>query len=64
MLLQGIAITRAGNYLTKSHSKQTFFTVAIYLTADLIAERYIIIQVEPENLIGNANSSNIVPYLL
>lgn len=41
MLVEGIAAVRAGQYLSKSPAHR-FFVVAIYLTADLHAERYIL----------------------
>ena len=49
MLLQGVAVVRVGNYLMKSGSKRPFFIVAIYFTNMLVAERYIMIQVEPDD---------------
>ena len=44
MLLQAIATARAGQYLMKAGEQ--FFVVAIYLPANLIAERYIVAQTE------------------
>lgn len=41
MLVEGIAAVRAGRYLSKSDAPR-FFVVAIYLTANLHAERYIL----------------------
>ncbi|OJA12194.1 hypothetical protein AZE42_03936 [Rhizopogon vesiculosus] len=42
MLLQAIAVARAGQYLIRQGAQIQFFVVAIYLKANLIAERYII----------------------
>ena len=44
MLLQAIATAQAGQYLMKTGER--FFVVAIYLTANLTAERYIVAQTE------------------
>ncbi|OBZ65087.1 hypothetical protein A0H81_14925 [Grifola frondosa] len=46
MLLQAVAASRAGRYLLKPRSQKRFFTVAICLTAELIAERYIVCPAE------------------
>ena len=46
MLLQAVALSRAGNYLMKSTSDKTFFMVVIYLSKNLQVHRYI---VKPEN---------------
>jgi len=39
MLLEAIAVARAGQYLTRQGQ---FFVVAVYLRANLIAERYVV----------------------
>ena len=45
MLLQAIAAARVGHHLQKSHTQQMpFFVAAIYLRANLTAERYIVMQ--------------------
>jgi len=43
MLLEGIAAARAGQHLSKSDAPK-FFVIAIYLTANLHAERYILME--------------------
>ena len=49
MLVQAIAVARAGQYLLKSTSKKRFFVVAIYVNADMVASRYIVMQTNPGN---------------
>jgi hypothetical protein len=39
MLLEAIAVARAGQYLARQGQ---FFVVAVYLRANLIAERYVV----------------------
>jgi len=51
MLVEGLAAVRAGQYLLKSNTRK-FFVVAIYLTANLRAERYILTE-------GDAGGSNM-----
>jgi hypothetical protein len=43
MLLQAIAAARVGRYLMKSGARP-FVLMAIYLTKDLVAERYLVCQ--------------------
>ena len=49
MLVQAIAVARAGQYLLKSTSEKRFFVVAIYVNADMVASRYIVMQTNPSN---------------
>jgi len=42
MLLQAIAVARAGQFLMVDGALKPFFVVAIYLCANLTAERYVI----------------------
>ena len=49
MLVQAIAVARAGQYLLKSTSEKRFFVVAIYVNADMVASRYIVVQTNPGN---------------
>lgn len=44
MLLQAIALARLVSELRKSKSKIQPFIVAIYLTGDMVAERYIVMK--------------------
>lgn len=46
MLIQAMALARVGEYLMDAESKETFFMVAIYLSDDLEARRYIL---KPQN---------------
>ncbi|KAN0081576.1 hypothetical protein V8E55_009200 [Tylopilus felleus] len=46
MLVEAIPLARAGQFLLKPTSKKTFFVVAIYVTADLVASRYIVMPTE------------------
>ncbi|KAG6371881.1 hypothetical protein JVT61DRAFT_8883 [Boletus reticuloceps] len=50
MLLQGIAAVRAVNTLKKFGSEKDLFVVAVYLKANLTAERYIIMQASTEQV--------------
>jgi len=56
MLLQAIAVARAGQYLIQAGSQ--FFVVAIYLRANLIAERYIIAHIAPEGEESEENTGS------
>jgi hypothetical protein len=47
MLVKAIPIARAGYQLMKRRSSRDFFVVAIYLRANLTAERYIVAQTDP-----------------
>lgn len=42
MLLQAIAVARAGQYLMRAGAPMRFFVVAVYLRANLTAERYVV----------------------
>ncbi|KAI5987634.1 hypothetical protein EDD15DRAFT_1473424 [Pisolithus albus] len=44
MLLQAIAVARAGKKLLKETSKRPFFVVAVYLDMEMVASRYIVTQ--------------------
>ncbi|KAG8220023.1 hypothetical protein J3R82DRAFT_1034 [Butyriboletus roseoflavus] len=44
MLVEAIALARAGNFLLRSTSKRSFFVVAIYVGAKMNASRYIVMQ--------------------
>ncbi|KAI6029094.1 kinase-like domain-containing protein [Pisolithus microcarpus] len=44
MLLQAIAVARAGKRLLKNTSKRRFFVVAVYLDKGMVASRYIVTQ--------------------
>ncbi|KAN0081581.1 hypothetical protein V8E55_009205, partial [Tylopilus felleus] len=46
MLVEAIPLARAGQFLLKPTSKKTFFVVAIYVTANLVASRYIVMPTE------------------
>jgi hypothetical protein len=48
MLVQAIAIARAGQYLMKTGKR--FFVVAIYLRKNLTAERFIVAQSQGEKV--------------
>ncbi|OJA13562.1 hypothetical protein AZE42_13275 [Rhizopogon vesiculosus] len=54
MLLQAIAVARAGQYLIRHGSPMRFFVVAIYLRANLTAERYIVTNIGPEREVSMA----------
>ena len=47
MLLQAIAVARAGQFLKVDGAPKPFFVVAIYLCANLTAERYVITNTTP-----------------
>jgi hypothetical protein len=47
MLLQAIAVARAGQYLMEADAPMRFFVVAVYLRADLTAERYVVTHTGP-----------------
>jgi hypothetical protein len=47
MLLQAIAVARAGQYLMEAGAPMRFFVVAVYLRADLTAERYVVTHTGP-----------------
>ncbi|KAG2123457.1 hypothetical protein DEU56DRAFT_893632 [Suillus clintonianus] len=47
MLLQAITIVRAGQYLMADGAPKPFFVVAIYLRANLTAERYVVTHTTP-----------------
>jgi len=49
MLVEAIALARAGQFLLQSGSKKRFFVVAIYVDADMVASRYIVMQTEDGN---------------
>jgi hypothetical protein len=42
MLLEAIAVARAGQFLMKKNEKN--FVIAIYLTAEMIAQRFVVAQ--------------------
>ncbi|KAI5992897.1 kinase-like domain-containing protein [Pisolithus albus] len=44
MLLQAIAVARAGKKLLKNTSERNFFVVAVYLSEKMVASRYIVMQ--------------------
>lgn len=44
MLVEAIALARAGQFLLKSTSEKRFFVVAICLDISLVASRYIVMQ--------------------
>ncbi|KAG6374813.1 hypothetical protein JVT61DRAFT_4197 [Boletus reticuloceps] len=46
MLVHATALARAGQFLLRSTSRQKFFLVAIYLDADMVASRYIVMESE------------------
>ncbi|KAN0081577.1 hypothetical protein V8E55_009201 [Tylopilus felleus] len=56
MLVEAIPLARAGQFLLKPTSKKTFFVVAIYVTADLIASRYIVMPTEDGNAKKKGNT--------
>ena len=47
MLLQAIAVARAGQYLMEAGAPMRFFVVAVYLHADLTVERYVVTHTGP-----------------
>ena len=49
MLVEAIALARAGRFLLRSGSKKRFFVVAIYVDAGMVASRYIVMQTEGGN---------------
>ncbi|KAG1728288.1 uncharacterized protein EDB91DRAFT_1228495 [Suillus paluster] len=54
MLLQAIAVARAGQYLIREGAPVHFFVVAIYLRADLTVERYVVANIGPQRQISIA----------
>jgi hypothetical protein len=54
MLIQAIAVARAGQYLMKAGEE--FFVVAIYLRANLIAERFVVAQIESDEGLARTRS--------
>lgn len=46
MLVQATALARVGQFFLRSDSQQTFFLVAIYLDANMVASRYIVMETE------------------
>ncbi|KIJ05250.1 hypothetical protein PAXINDRAFT_103854 [Paxillus involutus ATCC 200175] len=52
MLVEAIPIARAGYQLMKRRSSRDFFVVAIYLRANLTAERYIVAQTDPSGKVS------------
>jgi hypothetical protein len=52
MLLQATAVARAGQYLMKADTPMRFFVVAVYLRADLTAERYVVTTTESDTDTG------------
>ena len=46
MLVEEIALARAGHFLLQSTSRRRFFVVAIYVNAEIVAFRYIAMQTE------------------
>lgn len=47
MLVEAIAAVRIGHYLKKSQTKP-FFVVAVYLRANMTAERYVVMQTDSD----------------
>jgi hypothetical protein len=47
MLLQAIAVARVGQFLMVDGAPKPFFVVAIYVCANLTAERYVITNTTP-----------------
>ena len=56
MLVEAIPLARAGQFLLKPTSKKTFFVVAIYVTADLVASRYIVMSTRDGNAKKKSNA--------
>ncbi|KIK75411.1 hypothetical protein PAXRUDRAFT_492516 [Paxillus rubicundulus Ve08.2h10] len=54
MLVEAIAAVRAGYHITKSGSVNRFFIVAIYIRANLTAERYIVMQTTSDGQVSIA----------
>ena len=46
MLVEAIALARVGHFLLKPTPKKKFFVVAIYVNANMVATRYIVMQTE------------------
>ncbi|KAH0834610.1 hypothetical protein J3R83DRAFT_10065, partial [Lanmaoa asiatica] len=46
MLVQATALVRTGQFLLRSTSRKKFFVVAIYVDANMVASRYIVMQTE------------------
>ena len=49
MLVEAIALARTGNFLMKSTSVKRFFVVAIYVDANMVVSRYVVMQDEDDN---------------
>jgi hypothetical protein len=58
MLIQAIAVARAGQYLMKPGEE--FFVVGIYLRANLIAERFVVAQIESDEGLARTRSGKKV----
>lgn len=53
MLVQAIALARAGQFLLQSTSNQNFFVVAVYVNAAMVVSRYIVMQSGRDNSSSN-----------
>ena len=53
MLVEAIALARVGHFLLQSTSQKRFFVVAIYVNAEMVASRYVVMQTEGHDTGGN-----------
>jgi hypothetical protein len=60
MLIQAIAVARAGQYLMRAGEE--FFVVGIYLRANMIAERFVVAQIKSDKGVPDTRSRSMVRF--
>lgn len=53
MLVQATALARTGRFLLRSSSKKKFFVVALYVDANMVVSRYIVMETEGDSAEGD-----------